>query len=108
MAIKAGVSGLSSSAVGSGRRAVEGAAAGHYPEEWMRENRRILLGNDGDEPRCRRWFFRALPRLNRGNGVDSACYDRRGIAVVDVPPGRATGCASRGVPMNPCRARPAR
>ncbi|WP_143059905.1 hypothetical protein [Burkholderia contaminans] len=29
-------------------------------------------------------FLRALPRLNRGNDCNSACYDRRGIAVVDV------------------------
>ncbi|WP_185634277.1 hypothetical protein [Burkholderia contaminans] len=29
-------------------------------------------------------FLRALPRSNRGNDFNSACYDRRGIAVVDV------------------------
>jgi len=46
-------------------------------------------------------FLGALPRLNRGNDFNSACYDRRGIAVVvvAVPPGRATGCAAGACPM---------
>ncbi|WP_143748052.1 hypothetical protein [Burkholderia sp. JKS000303] len=47
MAIKAGVSGLLLSAVD--RRAVGGAAAGHYPEERVGENRRTLLVRGGIE-----------------------------------------------------------
>ncbi|WP_164714752.1 hypothetical protein [Burkholderia ambifaria] len=42
-------------------------------------------------------FFRALPWLNRGNAFHSACYDRRGIAVVDVVV--PSGCATMRKPV---------
>ena len=113
-----------------GRRAVEGAAVGHYPEERTCQNRRILLGSDRDRHarglpagaairRCRArcvgaaaGFFRALPRLNRGND----CIRLAIAAVLPLsmwlllslslfrPDARLDAQPVR--PMNPSRARP--
>ncbi|CAI8918686.1 hypothetical protein EMIT0158MI4_20599 [Burkholderia ambifaria] len=98
MAIKANVSGLwflwrMARRRGRGCRPLSEITGAREPANPSRKRRRKeAMGGDAAAG-----FFRALPRLNRGNAFHSACYDRRGIAVVDVVV--PSGCATMRKPI---------